>query len=583
MKRIVVLALAVMLVLSMALVPASAQDEAPEGVWYGTWPYTLLPEHHLNGYAAGGLNTNLGNVFRGMVELTPAFYIYATNEWVPLLAESWGFSDDSSYYELTLQEGLTWSNGSPINADDVITTYALGQILGWSQFNFVESVEKVDDLTVNFNFIEGQASLLAERLILKEYIVATDTYGELAAEALALIEAGADPEGDEWTAMETTIQEFRPDELIVSGPYTYSLDDVGDTFMTLSWQPNSIFSDSVNFGEIVLWAGETESSTPLVLSGEIAHATNVYPPATVQSFVDAGIEIVTIPRGYGPGLLFNHTIYPWNVVEVRQAMAYVIDRDQNAFLTNGLGATGTVYMAGILDSVVPTLLTDEAVESLNRYERNLEEAEALMEAAGFSRNADGIWEDADGVVAGGEYKFPAEFADFAGASQDAISQLNEFGFDIVARAIPWQENAADLGEGEFELTVWSWGGAQPYAERNYFNPLTRWDDPGLQIDLENYPYNGETVNLFELIIQSSAGLDVEAQRAAASEASMIINETMPYIPLNVIISAEPFNTNLISGLPEAGDPILSNPTGSDHFIILGILQGTLSPGPEQSE
>src|SRR5690606_360758 len=122
------------------------------------------------------------------------------------------------------------------------------------------------------------------------------------------------------------------------------------TYMTLHWQPNSIFSDSVNFGEIRIWAGETEATTPLVLSGEIGHATNVYPPSTLEAFAAAGINTVAIPRGYGPALLFQHDTYPWNITEVRQASALVIDREENAFLTNGLGATATVYMAGLADS-----------------------------------------------------------------------------------------------------------------------------------------------------------------------------------------------------------------------------------------
>jgi hypothetical protein len=52
---------------------------------------------------------------------------------------------------------------------------------------------------------------------------------------------------------------------------------------------------------------------------------------------------------------------------------------------------------------------------------------------------------------------------------------------------------------------------------------------------------------------------------------------MPYIPLNEMISVEPFNTTLVAGVPEPGDPVLANPTGSDHFAILWLLEGKLSP------
>lgn len=580
MKKLVLL-VTVLALLFGAFAVVTAQD-APEGVWLGTWPYRLPPDHHLNAYAEGGPNTNLGNVYRELVELAPAFYMWSDNSYVPMLAESWGFVEDNTAYEITLRSDATWSNGSPINADDIIVTYALGRLVGWSQFTYIDQIEKVDDFTVRFYFIE-EPSLLAEQLLLREPLVARDTYGEWADRALELFATGADDESDEWNALLEELREFRPEEYIASGPYTYTLDDVGDSFMTLSWQPNSIFSASVNFGTLQLWAGETDSTAPLVLSGEIAHSTNVYPPAIVESFQEAGLEIITIPRGYGPAMLFNYEVYPWNIQEVRQAVALVIDRDQNAFLTNGLGAMGTEYMAGVLDSSVGAMLPQDVIDSLDRYDFDTERAAALMESAGFTRNADGLWEDADGNTIDSEWIFPAEFADFAGATQDAISQLNAFGFNISARALPWQEVPDQIREGTFELTVWSWGAGSPFAARHFRNPVQRWDSelsedqPGLGLPLEEWPYNGETVNLEEMINNVNVGLDTEAQVERAGEVAMILNTTMPFIPLNIILSAEPFNPSLISGLPEADDPLLLNPTGRDHFIKYYILTGVLGP------
>ena len=572
----------VLLALVLGSFGAVSAQEAPEGVWLGTWPYRLPPDHHLNAFADGGPNTNLGNVYREMVELAPTFYFWSDNSYQPILAESWGFVDDNTAYEFTLKEDLMWSNGSAIDADDVVSTYALGKLIGWSQFDFVDTVEKVDDLTVRFN-LSGEPSLLAERLILREPITADDTYGEWAQQALELFETDATDESEEWLALVEEVRAFRPDEYIASGPYTYGMDAVGDSFLTLSWQPNSIFSDTVNFGEIRLWAGETDATTALVLSGEIAHSTNVYPPAVVDSFQAEGLEIVTIPRGYGPAMLFNFQRSPWDTVAVRQAIALAIERNQNAFLTNGLGGSGTVYMAGVLDGNVGAMLPEDVVSELELYEYNLERAATILEEAGYSRNADGIWADADGNTLSGEWIFPAEFADFAGATQDAISQLNDFGFAIEARALPWQEVPDAIREGEFDLTVWSWGAGSPFAARHFRNPLQRWtteldpDQPGLGIPMTEYPYQGETVNLDQMILDINVGLDTEAQVERAGEVAKIINETMPFIPLNVILSAEPFNTEKISGLPAEDDPLLLNPTGSDHFIKWYIWNGVLGP------
>lgn len=578
MKRLLLLFMLAALVVSA--VPVAAQ-EAPEGVFPGTWDYFLPPDHHFNGFATGGPSENLGVVYRQVVEMPFGFFLWADNSWEGLLAESWGFTDDNSAYEVTLKEA-NWSDGTPVTTADVLATYAIGRILNWSQFNYISDVEAVDERTVRFNF-SGEPSLLAERLIMKEYIRAAATYQELADEATALFESGTTREDEAWAAMATKITEFRPDGLLASGPYTYTMEDVGDSFMSLKWHPNSIYSDSVNFSELRVWKGETEASTPLVLNGDVAWATNVYPPATQQAFIDQGLRIIVTPRGYGPAVLFNHDVYPLNVKEVRQAMAYAIDRAENAFLTNGFGATATVYMAGIADEQVPTLLDADSVAKLNHYEYDLDAAAAKMEEAGFTRDADGKWADAEGNRISLEYKVPAEFTDFYGMGSNATEQLNEFGFDLTLVAAPWQQVAEDIREGNFDLSVWSWASASPFATTQFFGPIQRFNYVGLTATGQqgmNFPmefeYNGETINLDQMIKDVSTGLDTEAQAQRAGEVALILNDLMPFIPTNMLVSAEPWNENILAGAPEDGDPILQNPS-NDHFVIKLLLDGTLAP------
>lgn len=581
MKKLTLLLFLIVLVIGSFGV-VSAQD-APDGVFLGTWPYSLPPNHHFNPFASGGTGDNLGTAYSELVTLAPAFYIWSSDSYEPMLAESFGFSDDGSSYQITLRNDAMWSNGDPITANDVIVTYALGRLQGWSQFTYIDTVEAVDDFTVSFHF-KDQPSLLAERLLLREPILPASVYGDFAARALEIFTTDATSESESWVNLKTELSEFRPEELIASGPYSYALADVSDSYLTLHWQPNSIFSGSVKFGEIRLWAGETDATTPLVLSGEIAFATNVYPPATLETFQQAGIRMINVSRGYGPAMLFNWARAPWNIQEVRQAVALVINRDQNAFLTNGLAAAGTIYMSGILDGNVESMLTPETIAALDHYEFDPARAEELLTGAGFSRNADGVWENADGVSLTGEWLIPADFADFAGASQDAIAQLNAFGFNLTARAVPWQEVPPAIREGNFDVSVWSWGAGSPFSYSHLRNPLRRWQteldqatQPGMSVPMTEYPYNGGTVNLEDMIVNVNLGIDAATHREKASEIAMIINQTMPFIPLNIMESADPYNTSLLSGLPEDGDPILLNPAGVDHFMKLYILNGTVGP------
>ena len=147
MKRLLFVIALLIFALSLVVLPAAAQD-APTGTWLGTWPYVAPGTHHLNSFASGGLNDNLGTVYRSFVELPPAYYVWATNEYVPLLAESWGFVDDNAAYQYTIKEGALWSDGSPVTAQDVIDTFTLGRILNWSQWTFLTGVEAVDERTV---------------------------------------------------------------------------------------------------------------------------------------------------------------------------------------------------------------------------------------------------------------------------------------------------------------------------------------------------------------------------------------------------------------------------------------------------
>ena len=76
---------------------------------------------------------------------------------------------------------------------------------------------------------------------------------------------------------------------------------------------------------------------------------------------------------------------------------------------------------------------------------------------------------------------------------------------------------------------------------------------------------------------SQPGVRLQVRQARAGKVAQILNDLMPFVPLNVEQSVEPVNEKLIAGAPKDGDPILKNPTGSDHWAISWLLNGKLSP------
>ena len=84
------------------------------------------------------------------------------NATVPSLVESWQISDDSQEFTIMLREGLRWSDGAPMTADDIMFWYE--DVISNDELRPVKpgfmrtpnghvgAVEKIDDLTVVFKF-----------------------------------------------------------------------------------------------------------------------------------------------------------------------------------------------------------------------------------------------------------------------------------------------------------------------------------------------------------------------------------------------------------------------------------------------
>jgi peptide/nickel transport system substrate-binding protein len=95
----------------------------------------------------------------GLHQVAYEYFFYdnlQTGEFIPWLAESFEYNDDATSLTVTLRDGVTWNDGQPFTADDVVFTYDImreNPSMSWAveASNAVASVEKVDDLTVTFN------------------------------------------------------------------------------------------------------------------------------------------------------------------------------------------------------------------------------------------------------------------------------------------------------------------------------------------------------------------------------------------------------------------------------------------------
>jgi peptide/nickel transport system substrate-binding protein len=142
--------LAAALVLSIAATTAYAQESSPSPAPKVTFTVGVVsdlnsanPFRQLDTYEAftGGL------MYDGLLRLAQTDY-----QPEPELADRWDVSDDGLTWTFRLRDGLTWSDGVPITAQDFVWTAEFiiaNDISSWSDgYTYTESVTAVDDRTI---------------------------------------------------------------------------------------------------------------------------------------------------------------------------------------------------------------------------------------------------------------------------------------------------------------------------------------------------------------------------------------------------------------------------------------------------
>jgi peptide/nickel transport system substrate-binding protein len=400
------LLLSLVLLATLALSFSGIKAQTPSSIAVA-WPYKLPPDGHFNTLAVNGILAD--SVYLDLMEPPLAIYMWSKGEYEGLLAESFGFDADNNYV-VKVKSGITWSDGKKFTSADVVSTFSALYLINTSLQNELKNVEAVDEQTVKFTL--NAPSLAAERRILTLATRSGAVYGDIAGRAAKLMVDGKKAGDADFDKLVTELAALRPAEWVSVGPYKLAAADISDAKVTLHKNEGGLNSDKVKFDQVIMWNGETETVTPLVANGELYYATHGFPPASEKSFVEKGIDIVRGPSYNGPALYFNHSVAPFDRVEVRQALAYAIDREQNGFVSLGESGIAHESMSGLSDNLVPLWISEDVQGKLNHYDFDVEKAASLLEGIGFKKGADGIWADDKGKAMEFELIFPAEFLDY---------------------------------------------------------------------------------------------------------------------------------------------------------------------------
>jgi len=606
MKRLIPRLLTAILVVTLlagglALPAQPAKAAVDASTFYLSWPYTPPPKGTLNPFSPDALTNNGFGQWSYLLTPTFGYYIWSDQKWEGWLVDKWGFSADGKKYTVVLKDGLTWSDGSPFTAKDVEASFNVGRVTGFASYSFgVDRVKAVDDKTVDF-LLNAAPSLILERLILKEAVYAAANPGKVGDKATSIADLSARvvklwddglaagkkladiQASDDWKKLAEDVAAWVPDGFLSSGPYTLDIKDVTDAQLTMRRSDKTFFGKKAKFDKIVVYKGDTEVTTPLLLTKppELFYSTDFYPPATEKQLTDNGLNIIRAPSYGGPAIYFNFAVEPLNNQVFRQALAYAIDRQRVTKVSYDQIGKAPEILTGIDDESQKAWVKPDVLATLNKYEYNTKKAEEMLTAAGFKKDGDN-WADPSGKKIELELSAPSDFTDWMPAAQDVVDQLNEFGIKVTLRAIPNSQHVTEVRAGNFKLALRLWGYPNPfpfYAYRNMYqrNAVAKTaKDKGMSYPTKQ-TIGGKEYDFDALVAAMSAGIDTAPQIEAVTSAAIAFNTDLPLIPLVERYYNCPFSDTTISGAPKADDPIWGNVSGSDNAIVVLLMNGTIGP------
>jgi len=434
-----------------------------------------------------------------------------TGEIKPWLATSWESNADSTSFTFHLRPGVTFSDGTPLDAAAVKTSFdgvkALGakSLLGLGYLASYRSATVVDPQTVRFDFTTPSAQFLQATSTMSLGILAPAAY------------------------QKTPDQRCQGDGLIGSGPFVFgSFKQNSEIVITkrkgYNWgsslwkHQGEAYLDTVDY-KIVPEPGVRTGS---LLSGQLSATTEVQPVDEAQ-FQGNGFSEQTRPN---PGIVFNlHANVTKGVLtdeRVRQAVSKGINRQE---VTDTVLSPNYKPATSILASTTP-LHADLSQE----LAYDPAGATRLLDEDGWVPGPDGIR-----VKNGQRLSASVLFSSVFNQSQSVLEliqqQLRKIGFDL---RIELHTNAEVLQlqqAGNYEFLWYNVTRADPDILRNNFSTKAGNRSklaPGNPLDAA--------------LDQQAASIDPAVRKPAAEQAQRLIVEqayAIPVFELTQVIAVGP--------------------------------------------
>jgi peptide/nickel transport system substrate-binding protein len=495
-----------------------------------------------------------------------------TNELIPWLGESYSYNGDFTEVTIKLRPGVTWSDGKPFGADDVVFTLDMlkaaapdllfsGAIAEW-----VKSAEIVDPLTVKITLTKPGPRWAQDFL-------ATGQSTRLVVVPKHIWE-GQDPK----TFTNFDLAKGWP---VGTGPFKLVKSDASSLFFDLRdtwWAKDAGVAAALPEIKRIIYVPATAEAMPqLYATSQIDIGRNiqsgVFEAARAQNpnltAWNAEGPVWSAPNGCVIGLRFNVQKPPFDNVALRQAVNAALDRDQ---IVN-LAYEGSVLKAvlpyssykGMLDYVDNM---SDTIASAALDGRSTDKVDQLLTAAGFKKGASGKWEQPDGKP----LQMEIQIGQGDPIGPVLSEQLQSAGFDAVVNVQQITAQTEALTAGNFGMSVYPHCGSlyDPWQTLEHFHSkyAAKPGEASKNLRGPTRYANPELDKLLDAMQARQPSPKDAAYMDLVKQATAILARDLPEIALFEEIQTQPFNTTYWTGFPSSADPYVAQPLPWEGFALV---------------
>lgn len=358
---------------------------------------------------------NFDMLASGVSEL-PLVYQDTKGEYHPLLATY--ATEDAATWTYTIQDGMTWSDGEPVTAEDILFTLQYDQANGSANFE----AQTGEDGKVTEAKYTGYT--LSDDKMSISLTLASPNVRELSnMTSFRIMPKHVYEDKDTVTEAEGRI---------TCGPYV--LESFNKEAGTITFAVNEYYPQKRNVEKIVYQLFGNEDTMYLALQqGDIdmvwAYSTGV--AGTYQDVLsaDTNVSLVNVAAANAPAVLaFNNAKGLFSDENLRQAVSYALNYEE--FKTYFGSAYAEIPNRGFVPS------TTVGYTDTEKLTTDTAKADTYMKAAGYTeKNADGFYVNADGAVAAFTLTVNAAKETHVGYAEMIKTQLEAFGIQVNLDAV----------------------------------------------------------------------------------------------------------------------------------------------------